>query len=336
LLTPWVFADIGFQLSYLSTLALLLGQPILEKLSKSRWRIFTPAAVTGFVTLGTWPYLAGMFSEFAPASLLGNLVFVPFMPLVLGAAMLWLILSAVLPLPVVHAAMEWIASSYLSGIHLFSEQVQLVPLILYAPFFALPYALGMMTLSGVWGKPRKAICWAAGMAALLCAVLMLVPPPSPKGLQVLGEGEKCALVCLGYEEDCLVADEPIYALEDRLRERGVRKLDRLILTGSMEDAIEVVQSLEGFPVTHVEWPGQRRDGALAIRTEKIVAGQGEILTLSCGEWNLTWYPAGLTEEKIRVHAIREDGKEVAVGCAPWELPADENAGLMGVCRIDKE
>ena len=87
--------DIGFQLSFMSMLAILLFVPLMENRVSARWRmehrivswLFTLAMISVAAQIGTAPLIAYYFGRLSPWFLVTNLVVVPLVTLILYSAL---------------------------------------------------------------------------------------------------------------------------------------------------------------------------------------------------------------------------------------------------------
>lgn len=104
LLEPLFIFDVGFQLSYLAVLGIVLIQPLLDKMipeikwkfAKNIWQLIT---VSTAATLATLPLSLYYFHQFPGLFLLSNIVIVPTMTLILGMGLLVVILAVLDILP---------------------------------------------------------------------------------------------------------------------------------------------------------------------------------------------------------------------------------------------
>jgi len=102
LLWPWSALDLGFQLSFAATFAILLLWPGWSGCSLRaglprpvRWAADL-LATSAFAQAGTLPLIGSAFGYLAPWGLLGNLILIPWTGLILGAG-LFLLLASPLP-----------------------------------------------------------------------------------------------------------------------------------------------------------------------------------------------------------------------------------------------
>ncbi|PTM11512.1 MAG: competence protein [Bacteroidetes bacterium] len=127
LFKPNFLFDVGFQLSYLAVLAIVILQPLLYKLWLPKykvfdffWKIFT---VTLAAQFGVIPLSLYYFHQFPGLFFLSNLVIIPFLGIILGLGILVIILSSFSILPKFMAdTYSFIISSMNSFIQWISNQ----------------------------------------------------------------------------------------------------------------------------------------------------------------------------------------------------------------------
>ena len=87
--------DVGFQLSFMSMLGILLFVPLMENWVSARWRmehrvaswLFALVTVSVAAQLGTAPLVAYYFGRFSPWFLLTNIIVIPLVTMLLYSAM---------------------------------------------------------------------------------------------------------------------------------------------------------------------------------------------------------------------------------------------------------
>jgi competence protein ComEC len=124
LIKPNFLFDIGFQLSYLAVLSIVIFEPLIRKLWSPKyalinffWRIFT---VTLSAQIGVLPISLFYFHQFPGLFVLSNLVIIPCLGALLGCGLLIIFLALINLLPV------WLASFYTSIIRSMNYFVQWV------------------------------------------------------------------------------------------------------------------------------------------------------------------------------------------------------------------
>jgi len=102
LIWPWSPLDVGFQLSFSATFAILLlwpswaGSPFRERLPRGLRFFGDTLAASAFAQVGALPIVGSVFGYVAPYGLLANLILIPWTGLILWAGLFLLIIS---PLP---------------------------------------------------------------------------------------------------------------------------------------------------------------------------------------------------------------------------------------------
>jgi len=124
LFKPNFLFDVGFQLSYMAVLAIVLIQPMLYKLYKPSyklddffWNIFT---VTLAAQFGVIPLSLFYFHQFPGLFFISNLVIIPFLGIILSFGMLVILLASFSILP------KFLAHTYASIIDYMNQFVQWV------------------------------------------------------------------------------------------------------------------------------------------------------------------------------------------------------------------
>ncbi|MBT8260239.1 MAG: ComEC family competence protein, partial [Bacteroidia bacterium] len=104
LFKPLFLFDVGFQLSYLAVFAIVIIQPMLERLWKPRYRVvnffWKILTVTFAAQFGIIPISLYYFHQFPGLFFLSNLVIIPCLGLILGFGILIIILSLLNILPI--------------------------------------------------------------------------------------------------------------------------------------------------------------------------------------------------------------------------------------------
>ncbi|WP_412986469.1 ComEC/Rec2 family competence protein [Pontimicrobium sp. IMCC45349] len=127
LFKPNFLFDVGFQLSYLAVLAIIIIQPMLYNLYKPKfkvidffWKIFT---VTIAAQFGIIPISLYYFHQFPGLFVISNLVIIPCLSIILGAGILLIVLSLINALPTLFAeAYGFIISTMNNFVSWISEQ----------------------------------------------------------------------------------------------------------------------------------------------------------------------------------------------------------------------
>ncbi|MBI4376361.1 MAG: ComEC/Rec2 family competence protein [Elusimicrobia bacterium] len=241
LVHPLELFSVGFQMSYLASLGLLLAMPSLDEAVPRSWprasrRLIGVAAATVIVQVALWPIFAEVFWRAALAGAAGNLVLVPASGFLMGAGFGFWALSLVSPEPLI-----WLAAQ---GLRLLLEGFCRA-CFFFASMPAAAVELAPMSRSGiivfyliaasVLVMPRWRASAALAALALslgLGAALLDHGRAWPLRVYYFNSREsRAALVRFSTGENWLVdARLPGPALSRTLRFLGVARLDRVILT----------------------------------------------------------------------------------------------------------
>lgn len=239
---PDLVWDVGFQLSFAGTTAIILLTPSIER--RLHWMpgwVREPFAVTCAAQVGTLPLMATDFHLISPIAPIANAVVLPLLPAMVAASLL------IAPLSVVPDAARVLALP-LTGLLAYLEQV--AALLARVPAAALP-APAFSQMSGVAyyaslggvigaahsrGRLRKTAIAAAIVVPLVVAASELVawarPAPSAAVLDV-GQGQA---VLLGGPDGYVLVDGGASParLSDALGAQlppWIRRLEGLVMTG---------------------------------------------------------------------------------------------------------
>jgi len=98
LLNPFSLDDVGFQLTFLATLSLVLFyQPIFRLLPRLPLRLSEMTALSIAAVLGTMPVIVNNFNRVTFASLFLNIPTIPLIALIMGGGYIYLILGTIIP-----------------------------------------------------------------------------------------------------------------------------------------------------------------------------------------------------------------------------------------------
>lgn len=139
LFKPLFLFDVGFQMSYLAVIAIVVFQPFLVKLwspkfwpIKKLWQIFT---VTMAAQLGVMPISLFYFHQFPGLFFVSNLVIIPFLGIILGMGILIIIMALLNILPF------WLADLYGGMISIMNSFVRWVSLQEQFVFTDIPFSI---------------------------------------------------------------------------------------------------------------------------------------------------------------------------------------------------
>lgn len=98
LINPFSLEEVGFQLTFLATLSLILFfEPIKKFLPVLPWRLSEMAAMSAAAVVGTMPIIVSNFNRVTFASLILNLAAAPLMGVIMGTGYVYLLLNSFLP-----------------------------------------------------------------------------------------------------------------------------------------------------------------------------------------------------------------------------------------------
>ena len=265
---PRFLQDVGFQLTFLATLGIILVVPRCERGLASVWRplrwVIESVAITVAATAITLPILATTFNRVSPAGLLANIPIVPLSGLITGlgtaaCALFLLIPAGVTGLNQVNGWLvdllfglaRWFADWPWSSVRVFTPTgVMLVTY--YAAVAMLLWSFPVVPAMGGRGRSRR---WAAWGAVACClglggeALWLLYPPEKGAAVRVtfldVGQGEAIFLEAPGQGRMLVDAggtqgggfDIGQHVIVPFLWHEWVRHLDVLALTHPQSDHI---------------------------------------------------------------------------------------------------
>jgi competence protein ComEC len=270
-LRPSAIGDVGFQLSFAATLAiLLLTPPLLQGVPPLPLRLDLALAGSVAAQLALAPLVAAHFQRLAPAALLLNLLAVPLSGAVLLSGLGVLAVSALAPpLSPTAGGVAWVWAHLLLRS---SDPVRWLPALDLRVAPPALWAVGVLVYGTLalarHGRRRAVAPLAIGLAALLAG-----PPVAADGrvhLSVLDVGQGDAIVVRGPSGRVWVVDAgPAFGrsldagetvVGPYLRTTGVRRLDRVLVTHAHPDhAGGVPFLLRGFAVGEL-WEGPAPGG----------------------------------------------------------------------------
>ena len=291
---PLDLLDLGFQLSFVATVGiLLLHRPFTQILSVkggNRWRKWgaTPLAVSVAAQLATAPLIVSAFGQISVIATVANLIIVPLMSGSVGVGLLTVVAGGIsTDLTVLLNAANWaLLKSSLACAHLFATPawaaVELVeppgPLVV-AYFCALLWVAEPVRKSklGFWVIVVGLIAaniqvWRSAFVEEVVAVRVLdvgqgdgILVSFPNGKHVLIDGGSA-----GYGED---AGERV--ILPALRHLGIRRLEAIIASHPHADHVGgLVTVMERVEVGHYLDSGQYYGSATAERIHQLIRDRG--------------------------------------------------------------
>jgi len=268
-INPSTLFDVGFQLSFMATLGLILWVPKLESLFLSGFRnrhLKSYVALPFFVSLSaqlfTYPITAYYFNRISLYSLLANLLIVPLTGLVVMVGVISAILSLLsLKLSLLFTSFNWLGLDLILKILSFFSSLPFADLKVSSPsyIFILVFYLSLLVI--IFQKNLKRFATAS-----LVSALVLIGLPLFFNLHILKSAELKITYLSASGESVLIEtpqDEKILVnLSDNssdvekiilpfLYKKGITKLDGLILTERKEDEKKVSELLSEIKVKEV-------------------------------------------------------------------------------------
>jgi competence protein ComEC len=359
---PLDVAELGFQLSYLAVLGILVVAPALRfrrplsdservtRLARERIMDWAGASLRISLAVGlvTWPLLAYTVHVISPIMLVTNLLVGPLLTAMLGVALL----SPLAVIPFVARVLAWLLSMLagmldgMSGLfasipygHLFLPAPSLWWLIGYYAALLLAVAAPRAGLPRVSG----AALWLGWLALLPVLSLTHNEEPGPVRMTALDVGQGQCVVVEVPGGPCVVLDcgsTSIGAVGERilapyLWRRGRRTIDVLLISHADADHVNgLPQLFERFRVGRVYVPetfGDDETGAaltawLAQRVEVRVLHRGDSLRLAEDlQLRNLWPDANFARELMDPVTRRNEGGlvlELAAGGRRVLLPSD--------------
>ena len=175
LYNPFYLFDVGFQLSFVAVLSILMFYPLVNRMVSSEYRIcrwgWGIVSVSVSAQLGTAPLVMYYFSNFSLYFLLANIVASILVPLIIAMGFLALLLS---PLGIIHSWMMKVLEGLVDGICGIATEISGWPLasLSYAEVTPMEVGTCYLLLVGVWAywtaPSRKTL-----MGMLVCIVCLL-------------------------------------------------------------------------------------------------------------------------------------------------------------------
>lgn len=124
LYNPFYLFDVGFQLSYIAVISILLFYPYFSRLVYTRWRLLgwvkNTLAVSVSAQIGTAPLVMYYFSNFSLYFLLANVVAAVLVPLIVGLGLLTLML---IPIPILSERMSVVLGKLVDCLNLAAAEI---------------------------------------------------------------------------------------------------------------------------------------------------------------------------------------------------------------------
>ncbi|MBD1849477.1 ComEC/Rec2 family competence protein [Leptolyngbya sp. FACHB-711] len=324
LFDPLAIWDLGFQMSFLATLGLIVTVPVLDK-----WLDWLPPRLTSWITVPTAAYLwllplqLGAFGIVSPYSIPINVIASPIVALVSIGGMISA--GAGLILPVVGSGMAWLLSFPTEWLIWLAEKGAQLPGSAYAAGsinalqILLLYALVLLVW---WSSPWRQNWWLAGVLAILLVAVpatyastqlrLTVLQANAPVLLVQNQGQT-GLVNLGRQKDVQYTVLPL------LQRQGINHLDWAIDLNLNQDSIAAWNDLlNQMPISMffsrtagAESTADYQDLNRAIRLQ-----QGQAIALAVGQ------PIDLGSVQLKLLSFRPIALQMQVQDKTWLLLQD--------------
>ncbi|MCA8911307.1 MAG: ComEC/Rec2 family competence protein [Planctomycetes bacterium] len=334
-INPADVAELGFQLSYLAVLGILVVAPVLrlrrplsdsERIERRPWQtgrdwLGASLRISLAVGLCTWPLLAYAVHVVSPSMLVTNLLVGPLLTLMLGVALF----TPLAVVPFIAAALAWVLSLLAGLLEVIAGAFAEVPyghLFLPAPpgwWLAGYYvALASVIIAPRLRLPRilGALAWLAWLCVLPVLSLAAADEPGPARLTALDVGQGQCVVVEIADGPCAVLDcgsTSLGGVGERvlapyLWQRGRNRIDVLFLSHADADHVNgLPQLFDRFKVGRVyvsEVFADEPGGAAIVawledRCEVRVLRRGDVVALADGlEVRCLWPDAGFVKNVV--------------------------------------
>ena len=268
-INPSTLFDVGFQLSFMATLGLILWVPKLERLLLSGFRnrlLKSYVALPFFVSLSaqvfTYPITAYYFNNVSLYSLFANLLIVPLTGLVVMVGVISAILSLLsLKLSLLFTSFNWLGLDLILRILSFFSSLPYAALKVSSPSYIFILVFYIFLVAIIFQKNLKRFATAS-----LVSASVLIGLPLFLNLQILKSSELKITYLSASGEAVLIEtpqDEKILVnLSDNssdvekiilpfLYKKGITRLNGLILTDKKEEEKKVSELLSEIKVKEV-------------------------------------------------------------------------------------
>ena len=329
---PVAIASVSLQLSFAAMLGLTVLGPRLYRLLEGRpaWliRIAITLGNTLAATVFTLPLVLWYFGRSSLIAPLSNLLVLWILPLLLPAALFCPLLGLLCPAAgeLLALPVGWVAAAVIRLIHalagvpfaaLRADQPRVLAWLL------LCYAAGALWFTGLLRGRRRAVLTALLLAAALGLSLRLQAEDGARWaleIAVLDVGQGQCILLAGPEGTAVIdcgstGGDSAAELEEALAERGLERVDALLLTHWDEDHVSGVEkTLASVPVDALYLPAIPEEGASAARAGTLAdAAQdsgvalcwtGEASELTLGETRMELLPVRTEQGMAQAVLVR--------------------------------
>lgn len=310
-INPGDVAELGFQLSYLAVLGILVIAPVLrlrrpltdsQRLGRSPWQtardwLGASLRISLAVGLCTWPLLAYSVHVVSPSMLVTNLLVGPLLTLMLGVALF----TPLAVIPGVAAVLAWVLSLLAGLLELLAGVFAEIPyghLFWPAPpgwWLAGYYAaLALLVLAPRIRLPRVsgAALWLVWLGVLPTLSLASAEEPGPARLTALDVGQGQCVVIEVASGPCVVLDcgsTSLGGVGERvlapyLWERGRDHIDVLFISHADADHVNgLPQLFDRFPVGRVYISEVFADDDTGMELQQWLSERSEVHVLKRGD-----------------------------------------------------
>lgn len=292
---PYQIFLVGFQLSYLLSLTLLLFSPSYLKARTSY--LLDNLKLSMLMTVSSIPILILHFYEFPWIGILANLLFVPFFSWLLFPLLILLLLSYMVSTTKIFHFFVAIFSYSITGIEKLASWMSAIPFSVIVTGKVSAFVLVILTIALLnWllalesGKKRKTTT--AVLVILLGLILffqhypflgkivmidigqgeaILIKSPGSKGNYLIDTGGK-----IQYEQENWKVRKQAASLTEKtlipvLKAYGVTSLDQVLIThGDMDHFGELAELSENIPIKALVYPeGVRKKALFDVSAEKL-------------------------------------------------------------------
>ena len=299
---PELAWDVGFQLSFAGTAAIILLTPWIERRLHRLPHVFRePFAVTCAAQVGTLPMMATDFHVLSPVAPIANALVLPILPAIVAAGLLLGPLALVPDL-------ARVAAIPISGLLAYVEQVAYllarlpsaaIPVARFPAWTGLAYyvSLGGVIASGHLSHRRRSLAVGAGVVApaLIACTALALWANAPPEVSVLAVGNGQAVLFRGAHGAILVDAGPSPTLlKDELGQilpPWQRRLDVLAITAPGLGHVGGLAGLDRAAGTLLLPDAQLSGSAWRTAAYEAVAGGARIVRALAGQ---TYEAAGFT------------------------------------------
>lgn len=334
MINPSYLFHVGFQLSFFITFALLMSNRILEK-NKHRGMVWQSFVVTSICQLCSLPIILYYFHEFSLWGFLLNIIYIPLYTVVLLPATFLVFCISLLSLP----GASWFTSGLESLFHLvntfavFMAKLPYVSLAFGKPSFLFVFFLSLLIILFFyfWEKRNKQYMYICLSVLFLFLLLfyhkvslspygevtfidvgqgdsVLIKQPFGREVYLIDTGGVMNFGQEAWEMRRKTYDPGQDIVVPLLKSKGIRKIDKLILTHDDQDHIGGgVAILQAIQVDEILVPEALKEGFSETAVANLAKKQG--IPLVYGKMGQAWRAGGDTFRILHPSKYEEDSNE---------------------------